>query len=319
MCTGAGVWSGWGPTVHHCARVSLGVRTRHNCSHCISAASCVIINCPHNNWRFVILARISHSLSLQLSDLTSERRCNNHSSVGWKEKYGLKSRVFNSFTRISGEHEASLWKDNKEQDQDSYSCVPWALLSETSLQDLALASALRHRHLECNCLHKSQLGANISRPFSLSLASDNEWSRGVNQGGADLCYPELDVTSNKQTLRHCIEHGDTGTRPDASALEDSLFVAEFFAARCPLRAAFVRDIICKKVDFLGKINFTRGKPAKTGHWTSGTARLSLERYLQEGPCNSIIRCHSIQVGPLLPLILSPLWMLHKLLWATRCQ
>ena len=115
MCTGAGVWSGWGPTVHHCARVSLGVRTRHNCSHCISAASCVIINCPHNNWRFVILARISHSLSLQLSDLTSERRCNNHSSVGWKEKYSLKSRVFNSFTRISGEHEALLWKDNKEQ------------------------------------------------------------------------------------------------------------------------------------------------------------------------------------------------------------
>ena len=53
-------------------------------------------------------------------------------------------------------------------------------------------------------------------------------------------------------------HRDTGTRPDASALEDSLFVAEFFAA-------FVRDIICKKVDFLGKINFTRGKPAKTGH------------------------------------------------------
>ena len=99
-------------------------------------------------------------------------------------------------------------------------------------------------------------------------------------------------------------HRDTGTRPDASALEDSLFVAEFFAARCPLRAAFVRDIICKKVDFLGKINFTRGKPAKTGHWTSGTARLSLERYLQEGPCNSIIRCHSIQVGPLLPLVLS---------------
>ena len=59
--------------MHHCARVSLGVRTRHNCSHCISAASCVIINCPHNNWRFVILARISHSLSLQLSELTSER------------------------------------------------------------------------------------------------------------------------------------------------------------------------------------------------------------------------------------------------------
>ena len=170
MCTVPGVWSGWEPTVHYCARVSLGVGARHNCSHCISAALCVIINCPHNNWRFVILARISHSLSLQLSDLTSERRCNNHSSVGWKEKYGLKSRVFNSFTRISGEHEASLWRDNKEQDQDSYSCVPWALLSETSLQDLALASALRHRHLECNCLHKSQLGANISRPFSLSLS-----------------------------------------------------------------------------------------------------------------------------------------------------
>ena len=166
------------------------------------------------------------------------------------------------------------------------------------------ASALRHRYLECNCLHKSQLGANISRPHSLSLASDNEWSPGVNQGGVDLCYPEIDVTSNKQTLRHGALHRDTGTRPDASALEDSLFVAEFFAARCPLRAAFVRDIICKKVDFLGKINFTRGKPAKTGHWTSGTARLSLERYLQEGPCNSIIRCHSIQVGPLLPLVLS---------------
>ena len=61
MCTGAGVWSSQGPTVHHCTRVSLGVRTRHNCSHCISAALCVIINCPHNNWRFVILARISHS------------------------------------------------------------------------------------------------------------------------------------------------------------------------------------------------------------------------------------------------------------------
>ena len=31
------------------------------------------------------------------------------------------------------------------------------------------------------------------------------------------------------------------TRPDAPACEDSLFVAEFFA-RCPLRAAFVRDM-----------------------------------------------------------------------------
>ena len=68
MCTVPGVWSGWDPTVHYCARVSLGVRARHNCSHCISAALCVIINCPHNNWRFVILARISHSSSLQLSD-----------------------------------------------------------------------------------------------------------------------------------------------------------------------------------------------------------------------------------------------------------
>ena len=168
MCTGAGVWSGWGPTVHHCARVSLGVRTRHNCSHCISAASCVIINCPHNNWRFVILARISHSLSLQLSDLTSERRCNNHSSVGWKEKYGLKSRVFNSFTRISGEHEASLWKDNKEQDQDSYSCVPWALLSETSLQDLAhLLSVTDISSVIVSINHNLE---QISRGHSLSLS-----------------------------------------------------------------------------------------------------------------------------------------------------
>ena len=133
--------------------------------------------------------------------------------------------------------------------------------------------------------------------FPLSLPSDNEWSQGVNQGGVDLCYPEIDVTSNNK-------HSDFRvTRPDASACEDSLFVAEFFA-RCPLRAAFVRDMklqICKKVeDFLGKINFTRGKVAKTGHWTSGTARLSLERYLQAGPCNSIIRCHSIQVGTLPP-------------------
>ena len=61
-----------------------GVRARHNCSHCISPALCVIINCPHNNWRFVILARISHSSSLQLS----ERRCNYLSVVSdeWKEK-----------------------------------------------------------------------------------------------------------------------------------------------------------------------------------------------------------------------------------------
>ena len=81
----------------------------------------------------------------------------------------------------------------------------------------------------------------------------------------DLCYPEIDVTSNN---KHSDFRGAAVTRPDASALEDSLFVAEFFA-RCPLRAAFVRDMklqICKKVeDFLGKINFTRGKPAKTGH------------------------------------------------------
>lgn len=203
MCNVPCVWSGWGPTVHHCARVSLSaLRTRHNCSHCISAASCVIINCPHNNWRFVILARISHSLSLQLSELTSERRCNNHSSVGWKEKYGLKSRVFNSFTRISGEHEASLWKDNKEQDQDSYSCVPWALLSETSLQDLAhLLSVTDISSVIVSINHNLE---QISRGHSLSLSSDNEWSPSVNQGGADLCYPELDVTSNKQTLRHCI-------------------------------------------------------------------------------------------------------------------
>ena len=61
-----------------------GVRARHNCSHCISPALCVIINCPDNNWRFVILARISHSSSLQLS----ERRCNYLSVVSdeWKEK-----------------------------------------------------------------------------------------------------------------------------------------------------------------------------------------------------------------------------------------
>ena len=318
MCTGAGVWSSQGPTVHHCTRVSLGVRTRHNCSHCISAALCVIINCPHNNWRFVILARISHSLSS--FQTWRQRRCNNHSSVGWKEKYGLKSRVFNSFTRISGEHEAALsGKTIKNRaglrSQDCYSCVPWALLSETSFQDLAhLLSVTDISSVIVSINHNLE---QISRGHS--LASDNEWSQGVNQGGVDLCCPEIDVTSNKQTLRHGALHRDTGTRPDASALEDSLFVAEFFAARCPLRAAFVRDIICKKVDFLGKINFTRGKPAKTGHWTSGTARLSLERYLQEGPCNSIIRCHSIQVGPLLPLVLSPLWMLHKLLWATRCQ
>ena len=79
----------------------------------------------------------------------------------------------------------------------------------------------------------------------------------------------------------------------------NLLLNEFFARR-PLRAAFVRDIklgILQKVDFLGKINFTRGKSAKTGHWTSRTVRLSLERYLEEGPCNSLIRCHSTKVLP----------------------
>ena len=89
---GPGVWSGWDPTVHYCPRVSQGVRAGHNCSHCISAALCVIINCPHNNWRFVILARISHSSSVVR--LTSEIRSNNHSSVEWKKKYGLKSQFY---------------------------------------------------------------------------------------------------------------------------------------------------------------------------------------------------------------------------------
>ena len=60
MCSVSDVWVAEIPLCT-IVPVSPGVRTRHNCSHCISATLCVIINCSHNNWRFVILAHISHS------------------------------------------------------------------------------------------------------------------------------------------------------------------------------------------------------------------------------------------------------------------
>ena len=72
-----------------------GVRARHNCSHCISPALCVIINCAHNNWRFVILARISHSSSLQLLDVRATMQLF-ECRVGWMKG---KMHFFNSFTR----------------------------------------------------------------------------------------------------------------------------------------------------------------------------------------------------------------------------
>lgn len=170
MCTVPGVWSGWDPTVHYCARVSLGVGARHNCSHCISAALCVIINCPHNNWRFVILARISHSSSPVVR--LWRQSCDAIIRVSFRMDERKNEHFFNSFTRLSGWHEASLWADNKRAKQESWACVLWALLSETSSQDLGrICSPSQISSGIVSINHNSQ---QISGGHSLSPLTMNE-------------------------------------------------------------------------------------------------------------------------------------------------